>query len=94
MKETDKEILRKLCLYYRKEYDCSCAHCALYGLVWCANKVYDKGWTMEQALRCYDRLKFPKDEGKKILEEKLGIPLHIVQMLLREIKDFEECHDV
>lgn len=92
MREKDKELLRKFCHYYKKEFNCECYSCALYGLLWCNNKIYDKGWDMPQAIRHLARTSIPNqtEEAKKILSEKIGAPLHIVQMLLREIEDYEK----
>ena len=95
MKEETKNILRKFCLMWSKEFNCKpCYTCPLYGLLWCDNKIYDKGWTLQQAIRYFARTSIPADEARKILEEKMNLPLDIVQMLLREIKDYEDCHDV
>ena len=95
MKEHDKDILRNFCLLWAKEFNCKPCHtCALYGLLWCDNKIYDKGWTLQQAIRHFGRTSIPVEDARKILEEKMGLPLDIVQLLLREIRDYEDRHDV
>lgn len=91
MKEHDKDILRTFCLMWSKEFNCKPCHCCpLYGLLWCDNAIYDKGWTLQQAIRHFARTSIPQDEARKILEEKMNMPLDIVQMLLREIRDYEQ----
>jgi len=94
MKEHDKDILRNFCLMWAKEFSCQpCSTCALYGLLWCDNKIYDKGWTLQQAIRNFGRTKISQEDARKILEEKMNMPLDIVQLLLREISDYEnECN--
>ena len=95
MKEETKDILRTFCLLWSAEFNCKpCSSCALYGLLWCDNKIYDNGWTLQQAIRVFGRTKMSKEDARKILEDKMNMPLEIVQMLLREIEDYEECPDV
>lgn len=95
MKEETKELLRDFCRYWSKEFLCKpCETCALYGVLWLDTNIYDRGWTLQQAIRIFGRTSIPETEARKILEEKMGLPLDIVTMLLREIKDYEDCRDV
>ena len=86
----DKELLRKFCLYWKKEFNCECYSCALHGLLWCNNKIYDKAWDMKTAIRHFARTSIPEKEARRIIEEVIGAPLDVAQMLLREISDYEE----
>jgi len=90
MRDKDKELLRKFCHYWKKEFQCECYSCALYGLLWCNNKIYDKGWSVQQAITHFAHTSIPDKVAREILEEVIGAPLDITQMLLREIEDYEK----
>lgn len=91
LREKDKNTLRVFCLVWAEEFNCKpCCTCPLYGVLWCNNKIYDKGWTLKQAVRVFGRTSIPINEARGILEEKMGLPLDIVQILLKEIQDHEE----
>jgi len=89
-----KELLKEWCDACEREYGKECWCCLLWGFLLAAEKHYKKDWTMTQGMRHYMRQSPPSGEARKTLEEVIGCPLDVARMLLREIEDYEECHDV
>jgi len=94
MTEKDRQLVRDWCEACEREYDEKCWQCPLWGLVYGIGKHMKNGWSMAQAFRCFMRLAPTPEQARKTLEEAIGCPLDVAQMLLREIRDYEECHDV
>ena len=95
MNEEEKGLVRQWCEACEREYAEKCWQCPLWGLVYGIDKHIKNGWTMAQAFRCFMRLAPTPEQAKKTMEKTVaGASLDIVQMLLREIKDYEDCHDV
>ena len=95
MKEEERGLVRQWCDACEKEYEEKCWQCPLWGLVYGIGKHYADGWTMAQAFRCFMRLAPTPEQARETLEKVVtGLPLDIVQMMLKEISDYEECPDV
>jgi len=94
----NKQLLKQWCNACEREYgEKWCKFCPLWGFCKGVEKHYTDAWTMAQAFRWFMRLSPTPKQAKKIVEETINMPLHIAQMILREIKDYEEhkdCHDV
>jgi len=89
-----KELLKEWCDACEREYGKECWCCLLWGFLLAAENHYKKGQTMTEGMRHYMRKSPPSGGAKKRLEEVIGAPLDVVRMLLREIIDYQDCHDV
>ncbi len=94
MKEHDKDLVRQWCDACEREYAEKCWECPLWGLIHGMGKHYTRGWTMAQVFRCYMRMSPSPERARQIMEDTIGMPLNVVRLLLREIRDYEDYHDV
>lgn len=94
MTKEPKGLLKEWCDACGREYGEECWACLLWGFLLAVEMHYKKGTTMTEAMKYYMRLSPPPKEARKTLEEAIGTPLDVAQMLLREIKDYENCPDV
>ena len=95
MKEEHKSLLRAWCTACEREYAEKCWQCPLWGLIYGIGKHMENGWTMAQAFRCFMRLAPTPEQARETIEKTVtGVPLDITRMIIREIKDYEECPDV
>jgi len=90
----EKELVKQWCHACEREYGEKCWQCPLYGLVRGIGKHYENGWTMAEAMRAYMRMSPTPEVARKLMEETLDMPLDVAKMIIREIRDYEECHDV
>lgn len=89
-----EDLVRQWCKACEREYGEDCWACLLYGFLVAVENYYKKGSTMAEEMRNYMRSAPPPEGARERLEKVLGSPLHIAQMLLREIEDYEKCHKI
>jgi hypothetical protein len=94
MNEEHRDLVRQWCNACEREYAEKCWECPLWGLVYGIGKHYTQGWTMAQAFRAYMRMSPSPERARQIMEDTIGMPLNVARMILREIRDYEDCHDV
>ena len=81
--------LKEFCNAWKAIFKCDetdCTVCSFLAFVQAVTKS-KKGTTMNSAVRVFVRSGIARKKAKRIIEEAIGIPLEIVQSILREDED-------
>lgn len=88
----DKKLLKEFCDAYKRRFKCpdtECEVCPYLMFIHSIFKYYKSGCTMSYAIKEFTTKPIKRALAKKMISEIIGLPIELVQSILREGKDEE-----